>query len=242
MGIVAAMENSVPLSRTEQDNTARLVSQAFAYFAADMRRWFLPHLLGGIGIFLLVAYATSSTLFAQWAWPLKGLGMGCVLIFYGAVAFGYSLFTTGVLAVRLACVQWNHLIDKLLDLVQQKAAGQISNMDVGLSKDQAKTVVSGSVREVVSSFHRQQDPVFTRALAVLVLGLLGAALRGVLTAKVVKWSGKTIKLGKLFAGKATLAGAVFLNLHFFATLLLLFCYALGAGVLLLNIYFVFLLK
>lgn len=242
--------NSVPLS-THVDQIAlsnaqlldagSLLKESMAHFAAVLKRSFLPHLLGGIGFFLLVAYVTASFLLISWENPLKWVVIFILLSLYGMLAFGYSLFTSCVFALRLACIEWNDLIDNLLGLVQERAAYQLADMNVGLTKTEATRLVKGSVREVFSSVKSQQTGV-PRGIVILCLGLMAAAVRAVLAAKIVKWSGKTIQLGKLFAGRATLVGAIFLNLHLFATLLLVCCYALGAAVLALNIYFVILLK
>lgn len=251
MEIVVAMSiDSVPLSKptdsmtlsnAQQVSVRLFLSSSMGRFVEALRRWFLPHLLGGIGIFLLVAYVTSSTLFASWIFPLKWLGIWLVLLLYGVLAFGYSFFTTCVLALRLACVEWNDFIDNILSLVQERAASQLTNMNVGLTKPEATHLVRGSVRDVFSSIKQQQTGL-PRGIVILCLGMLAMAMRAVLSAKIMKWSGRTVQLGKLFAGKATLVGAIFLNLHLFATLLLGLCYIVGIVVLVVNIYFVFLLK
>lgn len=240
--------NSIPLSVSKDEeiqldshNVQFLFKAALARFLAALKRWFLPHLLGGIGIFLLVAFVTSSTLFATWGLPFKWLAMAVVLSIYGLLAFMYSLFMSCVLAVRLACVEWNDFINDILILVQQRAASQLTDMNVGLTKTEANHLVRGSVRDVFSSIKKQQTGV-PRGLVILCLGMLAAAVRAVLSAKIIKWSGRTVQLGKLFAGRATLVGAIFLNLHVLATLLLWGCYLVGAVIVILNIYFVFLLK
>ncbi len=242
--------NSVPLSsvsepsvlsHTQQTRVHVLFQLALSRFVLALKRWFLPHLLGGIGVFLLVAYATANMLFSSWAIPFRWVGILCVLFIYGVVAFGYSFFTSCVFALRLACVEWNDFIDDILSLVQDRAASQLTDMNVGLSKPEATHLVRGSVRDVFSSVKQQQTGL-PRGLVILCLGFLAAAVRAVLSAKILKWSGRTIQLGKLFAGRATLVGAIFLNLHFFATLLLGFCYIVGALVLIGNIYFVFFAK
>ena len=229
------------LSNAQQVSVRLLLVASMARFVEALKRWFLPHLMGGIGVFLLVAYVTSSTLFASWVFPLKWLGIWLVLLLYGALAFGYSFFTTCVFALRLACVEWNDFIDNILSLVQERAASQLTNMNVGLTKPEARHLVRGSVRDVFSSVEQQQTGL-PHGFVILCLGLLAAAMRAVLSAKIMKWSGRTIQLGKVFAGKATLVGAIFLNLHLFATLLLGLCYLVGLVVLIINIYFVFLLK
>ena len=132
-------------------------------------------------------------------------------------------------------------IDNILSLVQERAASQLTDMNVGLTKPEATHLVRGSVRDVFSSVKQQQTGL-PRGVVILCLGMLAAAVRAVLSAKIMKWSGRTIQLGKVFAGKATLIGAIFLNLHLFATVLLGLCYMIGLAVLVVNIYFVFLLK
>ena len=67
-------------------------------------------------------------------------------------------------------------------------------------------------------------------------------MRSVLLSRLVKISGQTVQLGKLFAGRATLVGAIFLNLRLFSTLLLIFLYIVGIVALILNFLFVFWLK
>ncbi len=236
-----ATTDSVPLSAEPQPQLQLLAKASLAGLAWELKRWFLPHLVGGIGLFLLLSYVTSVTLFASWPWGLKWLGVVVLLVLYGGSAFCFSLFTACVFAVRAACVHWNDFIDGVLALVQTQAAGHVAGMNVGLSKTEARSVVRGSVREVFSSL-RQKEVAFPRLFLWVGLGTLALAVRAVLTAKISKWATRTVQLSKLFAGRATLVGAVFLNLHFFATVLLGMCYALGAAVAVVNIYFVFLLN
>lgn len=232
---------SVPLSAGPGLRVQVLFQTAWADFAFQLKRSFLPHLLGGVGLFVLVSYVTACTLFATWPGPFKWIGVGVLFVCYGGAALGYSFFTACVYALRLACVRWNDLIDELLELVQQQTAQQVADMNLGLSKPQAASLMRASVREVFVSL-RQTQTSGPRLLLLAGLGCLAATVRAVLRARILKWTGRTVQLGKLFAGRATLAGAVFLNLHFFATVLLSACYALGAAVLAVNIYFVFLLK
>lgn len=233
--------DSVSLSVEPQPQLQLLAKASLAGFVLELKRWFLPHLLGGIGLFLLLSYVTAGTLFSTWPVGLKWLGIGVLLGLYGLGAFGYSLFTACVFAVRAACVHWNDFIDGVLDLVQTHTARRVADMNVGLSKPQARSLVRGSVREVFSSL-RQKETAFPRLFLWVSLGALSLAVRAVLAAKISKWATRTVQLSKLFAGRATLVGAVFLNLHFFATVLLCACYAWGAAVAAVNIYFVFLLK
>ncbi len=231
---------SVPLSAAPTPQLQLLAKASLANLVWELKRGFLPHLLGGIGLFLLVAYVTG-TLFAAWPTGLKWLSVCALLAVYGACAFLYSLFTACVFALRAACVQWNDFIDGVLDLVQTQTAAHVADMNVGLSKPQARSIIRGSVQDVFSSL-RAQETAWPRLFLFVGLGAVALAVRAVLSAKISKWATRTVQLSKLFAGRATLVGAVFLNLHFFATLLLWACYALGAAVAVLNLYFVFLLK
>ncbi len=231
----------IPLSVGPQPQLQLLAKASLTGLAWELKRWFLPHLVGGIGLFLLLSYATSVTLFSSWPWGLKWLGVGALLAVYGTGAFCFSLFTACVFALRAACVHWNDFIDAVLELVQTKTAGHVADMNVGLSKPEACGVVRGSVREVFISL-RQKEVSFPRLFLWVGLGALALAVRAVLTAKISKWATRTVQLSKVFAGRATLVGAVFLNLHFFATVLLGACYALGAAIVAVNVYFIFLLK
>ncbi len=236
---------SIPLSSEtvplETATVQVLFTQAFAQLMQKLRQWFLPHFIGAIGLFLLMAYVTSFTLFTHTTSVWRWLGTLIVLSGYGIVAICYSLFTTSVLALRLVCVGWDDFIENILLLVQKRVACHIADLNMGISKAEATQVIRGSVSEVFSSIKTQQTG-FSRGFMILCLGLLATAVRTVLSAKIVKWSGRTIQLGKLFAGKTTLVGAVFLNLHVFATLLLVVCYACGFMALAVNIYFVILFK
>ena len=241
-GTVAAMSiNSVPLSPSPTPRIQELFRAALAGLAAQLKRTFLPHLIAGIGLFLLVSYVTASTLFASWTGFAKWLAIGVVFVLYGSVAFVYSFFTTCVFALRLACLSWNDFIGDVLEQVQNQIARHVADMNIGISKPEAKNLMLTSVREVFSSLKQTEGP-WPRFLLWFGLGVLSLAVRAVLTAKILKWAGRSVKLTKLFAGRITLVGAVFLNLHFLTTILLALCYALGVAVLAVNIYFVFLLK
>lgn len=208
---------------------------------AQLRRWFLPHLVAGVGIFLWMSYVTASVLFASWPWGLKWLGIWAAFVGYGVAAFGYSFFTACVFSLRLACIGWNDLINDILELVEQQTEQRLTQFNTAISKPQAKALVRGSVADVFAVL-KQENRSAPRLVVWAGLGLLALAVRAVLAAKIAKWAGRTVQLTKLFAGRATLVGAVFLNLHFLATVLLFLCYSAGLMVLAVNIYFVFLLK
>lgn len=209
-----------------------------------LRKSLLPHLAAGLGLFLMTAYVTYAFILQPLPFPPVVLSVlaGGFFILYGVLAFGYALAAAGIFAVRAACITWESFIDDVIGLVKNKVAAKIDHMNEGLAKDQAKVVVAGSIREVMGGFGRYERKSFIRWISALLLGALALALRSVLIARIAKAAGATVNLGKLFAGRATLVGAVFLNLRFFSTVLLSLLYAAGAGVVLLNFLFVFWIK
>ncbi len=219
----------------------RLFSQAVGGVLAVLQKAFLPHLAAGLGLFLMTSYVTYAFGLAPAgfpSWVENGLAAGLFVV-YGAAAFLYAMLTACVFALRAACATWDAFIEDLLTQVKEKVASKIDNMNEGLAKDQAKVVVAGSVREVAALFAGYERTSVLRWLSAVLLGVLTLALRSVLLARIVKISGQTVNLAKLFAGRATLAGAVFLNLRLFATLALWGLYAAGILVVLLNFCFVF---
>lgn len=213
-------------------------------FAAVLQKVFLPHLVAGMGLFLLAAYASYQILLKPLHLPaaLDFALAGTMFAVYSLTAFAYSMLAATAFAVRSACAAWEDFIDSTLDLIKENLAARIEDMNEGLAKNQAKVLVSGSVKEVLTQLGKQNSKHFPRWMATTFLAVVTLALRSVLIAKIVKLSGTTVKLGKLFAGKASLAGAVFLNLRLFSTLLLILIYTVGVMGLLLNFIFVFWLK
>ncbi len=234
--------DSVPRSAAPQQNS--LFAQGLYGFASVLQKVFLPHLLAGMGLFLLTAYISYQLLIKplHLPGPLEFITAGVLFTGYSMAAFAYSMLAAGTFAVRSACAAWEDFIDNTLDLIKENIASRLEDMNVGLAKDQAKALVSGSVKDVFKQMVRADRTAFPRWLATAVLGIVTIALRSVLIAKIVKISGTTVKLGKLFAGKATLVGAVFLNLRLFSTLLLIVIYAAGAAGLMINFLFVFWMK
>lgn len=221
-----------------------LFAQALQGLADILRKVFLPHLAAGLGLFIISVYSVYSFVLApaQLPAPVEFILVATLFLGYGLIAFAYAFITACAFALRIACATWEEFIDNTLDQVKQAAANKIDDMNEGLAKDQAKVIVAGSVREVFGEFNQGRKTSFGRALTRLLLGVTSLAMRSVLLARVVKISGQTVQLGKLFAGRATLVGAIFLNLRLFSTLLLVLLYVLGAVTLTLNFLLVFWLK
>ena len=237
-GIAAAMNiDSIPLSTVEEPN-AGLFLQAMQSVFLIFRKVVLPHLAVGLAIFLIVTCVTYFCLLSPLPAFFSLLGLLFCMAVYGAVTLGYSLLTAGVCALRKACVAWDEFLEQLFDKVKEKAVAKLDCMNDGLPKDQAKVVITGSVREVIAGFKPQSASALGRWLAAFVLGCIMLAMRSVLVSKVIRFSGQTIKLTKLFAGKATLVGAIFLNLRFFSTVLLFLLYAAGIALVAVNLFVV----
>lgn len=221
-----------------------LFVQALGGLVAGLRQAFLPHLAAGAGLVLMTAFVSYVFILApaHLPEPLEWTVGVLLLAVYGLAGFGYALLTACVFGLRAACASWDAFIEDMLDLVKEKAASKIENMQEGLAKDQAKVLVAGSVREVAGLLGSYEYKSWLRWLAAALLGVLTFAMRSVLWARIVQLSGTTVQLGKLFAGRATLAGAVFLNLRLFSAVFLWLLYALGILVVLLNFLVMFWFK
>lgn len=197
----------------------------------------LPHLVAGLGLLLVSAYAGYLVFIA----PLHLAQAVTILLFIilllclGVIAFGYSVLSASVFALYEACVAWEHFIDYTLDNVQEKALSKLAGFQGGLAKTQAKVLIRGSIREVFQSIPTREMASWPRWLSALCLGGLMLAMRSVLIARIVKWSGTTVKISKIFTGKATIVGAILLNLRFFALILLGLVYMSGGMVLVLDL-------
>ena len=230
--------SSVKLSPAPQEKPAfSALQQGLGGLVSVLQKVFLPHVSVGLAAFVLMSFLTYQFVWVPSHLPklLKDIWALFLIGCYGVGIFGYTLLTASVYALRQACSAWDDFIDDIIDRVQEKMISHLDSLQEGIAKDQAKILVRGSVKEVFQSARRAPIP---RWIAFVGLGALMLAVRAVLTARVVKLAGATVKVSKIFAGKATLAGAVLLNLRLFSTLLLWVLYLMGLIVLLLNIIWV----
>ncbi len=239
-GIVRAMTierpEPIPLSAdAAAPDSSSALTQGILGVIRLLRRVLLPHLVVGLGFFIFLSYVTYQTFFPSLYLPAGLKNILAVLFFlsYGAIVFFYSLTASGVYALWLACTTWENFIDDMLERVQDKMISRLDEFQDSIAKDQAKVLVRGSVREVYENTRRSTT--LPRWGVALTLGALMLVVRAVLTARVVKVAGTTIKVSKLFAGKATLVGAIFLNLRLFSALLLGAIYLIGCVALVLNV-------
>ncbi|MBO7190758.1 MAG: hypothetical protein J6V32_01425 [Elusimicrobiaceae bacterium] len=213
------------------------LQQGLRTLISVLQKTFLPHLAACLAAFILLSFLAYRFVWNPSALPelLKNILAVLFLSGYGIFFLGYALLTAGVCALRQACVEWDEFIDNTIDSVQEKMVSHLDTLQEGIAKDQAKILVRGSVKEVFQSAQRGSMP---RWIAFVGLGALMLAVRAVLTARIVKLAGTTVKVSKIFAGKATLVGAVLLNLRLFTTLILGVLYLMGLLFLLLNIIWV----
>ena len=213
------------------------LQQGLSGLLNGLQKAFLPHLAIGLVAFVLLSFLTYQFVWVPSHLPkfLKDVWAIFLISGYGVGIFAYALLTACVYALRQACTAWDDFIDDTIDRVQERMLSHLDSLQEGLAKDQAKILIRGSVKEVFQSAQRGSTP---KWIAFVGIGALMLAVRAVLTARVVKLAGSTIKVSKIFAGKATLAGAVLLNLRLFATLLLWGLYFIGFLLLLLNIVWV----
>ena len=205
-------------------------TQGILYAVQIFRRVFLPHVVAGLGLFLLCGLTLYFSWLSSFSSTVKTVLSLLVLVTVGGFCFGYALLASFIYAIHLACGAWEDFIDDIIDKVQANLLTHVENLQDGIAKDQAKVLVRGSVREVFQSA-RRTPTALPRWFMVLCLGVLMLIVRAVLTARIIKLAGATVKVSKIFAGKASIVGAVFLNLRLFTTLLLWVIYGVG-GILL----------
>ena len=197
----------------------------------------LPHLAAGLGLLLVTVYVGYCLFIKPFHLSTTWTFVAAVLLvgICGIFSFCYALLSAGAFALYQACAAWEEFIDRILEKVQEKALAKVEGLDSELAKTQAKVLIRGSVRAACEEVRLQETRRWPHWFRAICLALLTLAMRSVLVARIVKWSGTTIKISKIFAGKATLVGAVFLNLRFFALVLLGLVYTLGGSILLMNI-------
>lgn len=242
VAIVGVMGIKLSVAPKDKDSSSSgIFLQGMRGFWVVLQQVFLPHLVAGLGLFLIGSFVFYTTFLQPLRLPglllLVFLLIFCVL--YGCFSFGYSLFASAVFSLRAVCVSLEDFIDGMLELVKNDVASRIEDMNEGLAKEQAKVLVAGSVREVMGVVGKRELKSFPRWIACLFLGGITFALRSVLIARIVQFSTATVKFSKVFAGKATLIGAVFLNLRLFSTLLLGAVYGVGVLVLFVNFLILF---
>ncbi len=191
-----------------------------------LRRVVLPHFLLAFGLLFVTGYALFHAAAAWPAWfawlilPVAGL-------LVVTSAFGYALLTSLFCALKQAATYAEDFFYELLEAVKDKIRQKIDNLEEGVAKQQAKVMLDNSVREVFAPLKQLRVGSVPGVLLTIVVGVLTFISRSVLIARIARVSGKTIQFSRIFASRATLVGALFLNMRWLAALLLWTLYGLG---------------
>lgn len=211
------------------------VQKAFSgvlqFLMRALREVFLPHLLWGSAVFMvggLAVFRFTSGPFENAPWLLAAWGIW-LLFWYGLAALVYTFCTAGVFAMRAVCAKVEDLLYAFFAAVKENLAQKIENMDEGLAKDQARVLMKNSISEVAALLKTYKLRSVPGALAAVFLSLLTFAARSVLVARLMQFSGATVSLSAVFASRATLVGAIFLNLRLICSVLLWILYLCGAA-------------
>ena len=181
-----------------------------------LQKVFLPHLAAALGLWLVTFFVFARAWDA--AASLVALKVAAEVVFgvvSGGVLFVYGFLAACMCAVRIGSASWEDFLDAQFTRVEAAVLAKAGNADRDMPKSEAEALVAGSVQDTLAPL-KQKGPLLAVWSAAVLLGLMRMALRSVLVRQMAKMSGTTLRMSRLFAGKATLAGAVLLNLHFLA--------------------------
>ena len=203
-----------------------------------LKRGVLPHLLLSIGLWLLTVFAVyriypfeqsiSAVLFWIWFIVLVILGSSLALV--------YALLTSIFWALKHAAAYAEDFFYELFETLKNKIRSQINSMEEGIAKQQAKVMLDNSVREILSPLKKLRIGSVPAILGAVLLAVLTFISRSVFLARLARISGATVNFSTIFASRATLVGALFLNMRWLATLILWLLYGVGLLVLILDIW------
>ncbi len=237
MNIKLSPQTAEPsVSSSERVKAAFLLS--FGGLLAVLRTVFLPHLLAAFGLFLFASYTLYKVCFRGLPAPLAWLVSLPAVGGYGLLALTYAAVTSAVFAMHSAACRVEDLLYELFASLKDKVRAQIENMDEGLAKTQAKVILENSLREAFAPLKALRFGGAPAALAGVFLSLLAFVARSVFLARLARLSGSAVNFSAVFAGRATLVGALFLNFRWLSALLLWALYALGALALAANLWLV----
>lgn len=222
--------------------SSREALRACLRFLLQTVTWvFLPHMLLGAVVFIMAGYvAYRAGQMCLGNIPVL-LGIWAVLIFliYGILAFLYAAATASLFALRSVSERVEDFLYSLFTAVKERISAKIDNMEEGLAKDQAKILLTSSLTEVLAELKKSRFRSGAALAASVFLGLLGFAAKSVLIGRVMELSGSVVSISSVFASRATLVGAIFLNMSLICTVLLWVLYIAGAMIFGLNMWFIF---
>lgn len=210
-------------------------SLAFGGLLVVFRRVLLPHILLAAVLLIGAVYAfyTLHLPFVPYFPPLLNkLMWGGVLCLTVLLAGAYAALASTLYALYCACVYAEEFFYALFQALKDNLHAKINNLDEGVAKQQARVLLDNSMKEVLEPLHQMRFHSFSATLGHLLLGVLTLVSRSVFLARLAHLTGTTVHFSALFASRATLVGALFLNMRWLTLLGLAGCYALGGLILL----------
>ncbi len=236
---LSAVEEPKPAAKATERMRAAFVL-VLGGILAVLRGVFLPHLAAATALAALSGYTLYHICLAPWhlpSWLLVAAALFLMGI-YGALGFAYALLLSLVFSIRAAAGHVEDLLLEVFSNVKDKVRAKIDSMDEGVAKQQAKVILDNSVREVFAPLKAFRFQSGAQAVSVVFLSVLTFVTRAVFLARLAKLGEATINFSAVFASRATLIGALFLNLRWLAALVLWLLYALGIMILLFNIWLI----
>lgn len=219
-----------------EENTRTALSQrlraAFLFslggFLVLLRRIFLPHFLAAGVLFALLGYAVYQTLFFMLPGLLAWVAVGLVCSVCGGLALGYGLAMAFLFTLRAVAESAEDFLYAWFASLKERVCLHVERMEEGVAKQQARVILENSLREVAAPLKAYRLGRGPAVVAGVFLSLLTFVTRSVFLARLARLSGATVNFSALFASRATLVGAIFLNLRWLASLLLWILYLGGA--------------
>ncbi len=232
MGIkLSVVQEEVPAALPQRLRAAFLFS--LGGFLVLLRRIFLPHFLAAGVLFALLGYAVYQTFFFMLPGLLAWAAVGLVCGVSGLLALAYGLTMAFLFALRAVSESAEDFLYAWFASLKQRVRLQVERMDEGVAKQQARVILENSLREAVAPLKAYRLGRGPAVVAGVFLSLLTFVTRSVFLARLAKLSGATVNFSALFASRATLVGAIFLNLRWLASLLLWVLYLGGMAAFLL---------
>jgi len=200
-----------------------------------LRRVVLPHFLLAFGLLFVTGFALFRVA-SQWPTWMAWVYLPILAILLFACAFGYALLTSLFCALKQAATYTEEFFYELLEAVKDKIRQKIDNLEEGVAKQQARVMLDNSVREVFAPLKQLRIGSVPGVLLTLILGILTFVSRSVFLARLARISGKTVHFSTIFASRATLVGALFLNMRWLAALLLWTLYAVGILIFIIDVW------
>ncbi len=204
-----------------------------------LRTIFLPYLSVSLCLLIVAVFAVYHQFIGFLPGPVSWLLLLLVLGIYGTLAFGYAVLLSLVFGVKTAAGHVEDFLYELFASLKEQVRSKIDNMDEGLPKQQAKVILENSVTEVLTplkNFRLQSAP---KVAALVLVSTLTFITRSVFLARLARMTTSTVQFSTVFASRATLVGALFLNLRWLAVVVLWLLYGVGILTLILNLWIIF---